>query len=239
MSNITIGFIILRHVNNDLTSKYYLKCYECIRKFFPDNEIVIIDDNSNYDFINQVEDNNLYKTKIINSEYKKRGELLPYFYYLKHNFFDIAIIIHDSVFIKSKINTNINKYKFLWEFDHPCDTVSDEIQLLNYLNNKEELIYFYYKKILWKGCFGGMSVIRYDFLKYIDDKYNIKNLIHHIDSRRYRMAFERVIACVFQYEKLEKSLFRLIHEFCPWGIKYDEEYINNSKLPIVKIWTGR
>jgi hypothetical protein len=53
------------------------------------------------------------------------------------------------------------------------------------------------------------------------------------------MPFERLINCIFQYETLETSLLGIIHEFCPWGIKYDEEYINNSKLPIVKIWTGR
>lgn len=76
-----IGFIILRHVNNDLTNKYWIHCYNCIRKHYQENHILIIDDNSNYNFITNKE---LYKTTIINSEYHQRGELLPYYYYL-HN----------------------------------------------------------------------------------------------------------------------------------------------------------
>ena len=38
-----IGFIILRHVTNQ--NKFILqKCYQCLRKFKPENKIVIIDD---------------------------------------------------------------------------------------------------------------------------------------------------------------------------------------------------
>ena len=91
-----IGFIILRHVNNKLTNKYWIHCYNCIRKFYKENKIIIIYDNSNYNFITNEK---LYKTTIINSEYPKRGELLPYYYYLHNKLFDVAVIIHDSVFI--------------------------------------------------------------------------------------------------------------------------------------------
>ena len=74
MSN--IGFIILRHVNNETTNKYWLHCYNCIREHYPENSILIIDDNSNYNFITNEQ---LYKTNIINSEYPGRGELLTYY----------------------------------------------------------------------------------------------------------------------------------------------------------------
>ena len=47
----TIGFIILRHVNNKETSIYWKKCYESIRRFYKENQIMIIDDNSNYEYI--------------------------------------------------------------------------------------------------------------------------------------------------------------------------------------------
>ena len=79
----TIGFIVLRHVNNELTNKYWIYSYHCIRKFYPENFIIIIDDNSDYKYIT---DEKLYKTKIINSEFPKRGELLPYYYFLFSSF---------------------------------------------------------------------------------------------------------------------------------------------------------
>ena len=39
----TIGFIILRHVNSKSTDRYWKRSYDCVRKFYPENEIVIID----------------------------------------------------------------------------------------------------------------------------------------------------------------------------------------------------
>ena len=41
-----IGFIILRNVDTIDRNKYWIKCYNCIRKFYPENKILIIDDNS-------------------------------------------------------------------------------------------------------------------------------------------------------------------------------------------------
>ena len=91
-----VGFIILRYVINELTNKYWIKCVDSIRQYYPENKILIIDDNSNYDFIT---DKKLYKTTVINSEFHKRGELLPYYYYLHNKLFDVAVIMHDSAFI--------------------------------------------------------------------------------------------------------------------------------------------
>jgi hypothetical protein len=39
-----IGFIILRHVNNETTNYYWQDCYNHIRKYYPENIIMIIDD---------------------------------------------------------------------------------------------------------------------------------------------------------------------------------------------------
>ena len=40
-----IGFIILRHVNSSITNEYWKECYRCIKKNYPTNRILIIDDN--------------------------------------------------------------------------------------------------------------------------------------------------------------------------------------------------
>ncbi len=164
----TFGFIVLRHVNNESTNRYWIKCVNSIRKYYPENNILIIDDNSDYNFITN---ETLYKTTIINSEYPKRGELLPYYYYLHNKLFDVAMIIHDSVFINTYIDMNVEKYKMLWDFEHYWDQIVDETKMINMFNDLE-LTKFYKDKSLWKGCFGCMSIITHDYLTYIN-----KNMI--------------------------------------------------------------
>ncbi len=144
----SFGFIILRHVNNALTNAYWIKCVNNIRQYYPENNILIIDDNSDYNFITNVY---LYKTTIVNSEYPNRGELLPYYYYLHNKLFDVAMIIHDSVFINSYIDISVEKYKFLWEFEHDWDQIKDETIMINIFNDLE-LKKLYENKDLWKGC---------------------------------------------------------------------------------------
>ena len=228
------GFIVLRHVNSEKSNKYWINCINCIRQFYPENKILIIDDNSNYSFIKEEK---LYKTTIINSEYHKRGELLPYYYYLHNKLFDIAIIIHDSVFINKYIDFSVDKYKLLWEFEHDWDQIRDETRMINCFNNKE-LLNFYENKNLWKGCYGGMSIITYDFLTYINSKYDISKLLNYVLNRDNRMSFERVIGCILQKEGDKNTLLGNIHEYCKWGLSFDE--IDDYKhLPLIKCWTGR
>ena len=144
-----LGFIILRHVNNVLTNKYWIRCYKCIRNFYLDNPILIIDDNSDYSFVSNCNSDNdinmrgiichdtflpfqeqlhnttikLHNTTIINSEFKKRGELLPYYYYLRHQFCKTAVILHDSVFLNQKMDFTVNDYKMIWDFEHNWDQI--------------------------------------------------------------------------------------------------------------------
>jgi hypothetical protein len=233
-----LGFIILRHVNNELTNKYWIHSVNSIRQYYPENEILIIDDNSNYNFIT---DEKLYKTTIIQSEYPKRGELLPYYYYLHNKLFDVAVIIHDSVFINMYIDFDVNfhvdKYMLLWEFEHYWDQIEDETIMIHAFND-DELTKFYENKDLWKGCFGGMSIIRHDFLKHVNSKYDISKLLDYILNRYNRCSFERVIACLLQKESKKETLLGNIIEYCPWGITFDEKE-HYANLPLIKCWTGR
>lgn len=231
-----IGFIILRHISKQQHNLFWIECYDSIRKFYPDYPIVIIDDNSNYNYITHKE---LYNCTIIKSQFPKRGEFLPYYYFLKFKFFDTAVIIHDSVFINSKIDFNINDFLFLWHFEHDWDQIQDETKMIN-LFNDTDLLHLYKNKSLWKGCFGAMSIIQYDYLKSVNDKYNLDLLIPLITSRFNRCSFERVIACLlFINSKNNKySLFGDIHKYSKWGIDFFNKH-NYKHLPIIKIWSGR
>lgn len=229
-----IGFIMLRHVNSELTNNYWIHCYNCIRKYYPENIIIIIDDNSNFKYITEKV---LYKTHYIQSEYHGRGELLPYYYYLHNKLFDTAVIIHDSIFFNSYMNLSVNKYKILWQFEHGSDQIEDETRML-LLFNDPNLLRFHENKNLWKGCFGGMSIITYDYLSDINKKYDISKLLDCVLNRYNRCSFERVIACLLQIDEKNNSYLGDIRRYCPWGITFNQkEYFSN--LPLIKVWTGR
>jgi hypothetical protein len=70
------GFIITRHVNSEKTNKYWNNCVKCIKRLYPLKKIIIIDDNSNYNYVKS--DFNYNNVEIIQSEYPGRGELFPY-----------------------------------------------------------------------------------------------------------------------------------------------------------------
>jgi hypothetical protein len=230
----TIGFIILRHVNSEKTNIYWQFCYDSIRKFYPENNIIIIDDNSDYNYITSKE---LYKVKIIRSEYPGRGELLPYYYYLSNKLFDVAFIIHDSVFIQKPIDICVNKYQITWDFGHGADQIEDETKMIN-LFNDDKLLKFYQDQSLWTGCFGGMTTITHDFLTQVNNKYNLSTLIDAVKTRHDRMSFERVFACLLQIEAPQNTRFGNIHNYMPWATSYEDRHLH-TKLPLLKVWTGR
>ncbi len=205
----TFGFILLRHVINEETNKSWIRCYESIRKFYF-NDIIIIDDNSNKDFLT---DHPLVDTKIIQSEFPKRGEFLPYYYYIKNNFFSRAVVLHDSMVINKYYDfMNINKfnnYSRIFSFSNSayqidiehfkefCNYVKEGNNIYRYhLNNIKNLI----------GCFGVCYVIDYDFLQSIEKRFNITNLVNIIDTRKKRMTLERFLSCLFEYNRGQRFI---------------------------------
>jgi hypothetical protein len=242
-----IGFIIVRHVNSEITNQLWQECYKSIRVFY-DNPIIIIDDNSDSKFLTTLEMTNV---RVIQSEYPKRGELLPYYYLLKEGWFDIAVILHDSVFIQAPIKFN-EPNRYLWHFtSHDWDNKQGEIECIRKLKNHESLLEFYNSTEKWNGCFGVMSIITYNMIHDINMKYNFFILLDTIVTRSDRMMIERVFAVVLAYESgLNKdncSYFGNIQTYCNWGfnemytiVNYLEDKANNNiNLPVVKLWLGR
>lgn len=238
-----IGFIILRHVNTEKSNRYWQECHNNIRIWYPNNPIVVIDDNSNPTFLGDnvwLKDKELINTTLIQSEYPGRGELLPYYYYAKEKFFDTAVIIHDSVIINKYFDFSVEKYKILWSFLHINNVPECETAMMKHLSNHEELLTFYNNQDLWRGCFGCMSVIKHEYLKELDNKYCFSNLLNYVLTRNDRMYFERVIACMLQINSKPHNFCLLgdIHAYCLWGIPFD--FIEDFKhLPIIKYWSGR
>lgn len=259
------GFIVLRHVNSELTNEYWNESVKCIRRFYPQRKIVVIDDNSNKDFIKA--DFEYKNIEYIQSEFPQRGELLPYYYFHKHHFFENAIIIHDSVFIHRRINFDaLKNLKVvpLWHFSFGKDeNYKRSLEIASYLKNNDEikkelqLLGNKYQllglnKSYWAGCFGVQSYINYNFLDYLQQKYNLFNMLKIIKCRADRCCLERIYGLIIGLESVElkkmKSLLGSIATYSNgeygWGYSYNQykDYMNKytkSPAPIVKVWSGR
>lgn len=230
-----IGFIILRHMRDERTSRFWYESYSCIRKYYPENPIMIIDDNSDSRFINRDFEGGLKNVIFIQSEYPGRGELLPFIYYLRNRFCEKVVIIHDSVFFNCLIDFYVDDYSFLWYFEsRVIENREKEIGLLSIYGDKS-LVDIYNSKN-WVGCFGLMMVISYEFLEKVNSKYNLEKLIDKIKGRCDRQYLERALAIILQRLKYQRSLLGDILKYCKWGGLYKEMYLH---LPIIKVWSGR
>ena len=253
------GFIITRHVRSEKTNNYWINCVRCIKKFYPNKKIVIIDDNSDKKFLKDLYNfQNSYNIKVIESEFPGRGELLPYYYFLKHKFFNNAIIIHDSVFFHRRIHfEKINGVMVLplWHFPPDKENYTNTLRISDMLQNNHEIqkkisleeMILSLKHIKWYGCFGVQSFINHDFLKHIEQKYHITNMIKSVTCRNDRCSLERILGIIFftEYNKLIdiKSVFGCIFTYQRWGYTF-EDYQNDIKKnkisrPVIKVWTGR
>ena len=82
------------------------------------------------------------------------------------------------------------------------------------IDNKEDIINYHKKNVnVLTGNFGIMSVIDHNFLKNLQEKYNLLNLINVIKNRNLRIILERFMHTLCKKylldnnKKLKKSLF--------------------------------
>lgn len=236
-----LGFVIVRHVVNNMTDEYWKESYNCIRKFYPAETypILIVDDDSDKRYLKS--DIELHNCQVVESEYKRVGELLGYYYFHKLRFAEKAVIIHDSVFFNSFID--FSKYEgvhTLWSFAHDWDENSDTLKLISYLDNNEEMIQRFNQKDTWLGCFGCISVIDWELLDKINSRYNLfTNLIPHIKNRPDRCCMERVLACAFANFTSNPCVLMDIHKYGWWLTYHDYKLGKLAHLPVIKVWTGR
>ena len=235
------GFMMTRHVNSEVTNKYWNESYRCIRRLYPDTLIVIIDDNSKEELVR--EEQYLENCALIKSEFPGAAELLPYYYLHKYKFFHTAIIIHDSVFIQKKLDLGgIDGVKFLWHINHEFNMPEDEKKILKILEN-QELLKLHGKRELWHGSFGVQSIIKLNFLEILQKNYEFLTLVHHINNRHLRTVLERIFAVICSHQignKIPSSYGYIFDSFSIFPHYTFDQYLNNPKnLPIYIVWSGR
>ena len=174
----SLGFVIVRHMCDERSSQYWYKSCQYIRKFYPDAPIVIVDDDSERQYVDTSLEETIPDLTMIQSEFPRCGEMLGYYYYWKHRWFQRAVVMHDSVFLTRWVD--FEKYKevrFLWCFvSKQCNNVEIESDMFRRIGGD---LYFpmYEQKEVWKGCFGVMSVIEYKFLKKIENIFTVLPMV--------------------------------------------------------------
>ena len=222
---------------NKSINKAWVECYNSIRKFYK-NKIMIIDDNSNKEFLSDI---NLENTIIIESSFKGRGEILPYYYFLKYKFCNKLFVMHDSMILRKKID--FSKFKdfknFTRVFSFPnacykidikyfkdfCECVKRGDNILKYHNeNKNRLI----------GCFGVCYFIDYDFLEFIERKYSISDLTKIVDNRDKRKLLKDFYLVYLRWNIIQKNAqIYLVIYLIQLGKK------SNESVVIEKLFFGR
>lgn len=261
--NKKFGIILTRYITSEKTNIYWNQCIKLIRYLYgTDILIVVIDDNSDTEFVKS--DYDYENIKIINSEYPKRGELLPYIYYLKYKWFDRAIIIHDATFFHKKINiSSINEEVLpIWHFERDRENIDNIIRIATTLKNSIVVIHKLDMRLIpkynslgfimpideWSGCFGCQSIINLSFLERLQRKYEITNMIDVVTCRKDRCSLERILGCLFYLESPSlikyPSLMGNILKLNIWGTTIEEymDDLNTKKIvkyPIMKVWSGR
>lgn len=260
------GFILTRHVTSIATNKYWNNSLLLLRTLYPLKRVIIIDDNSDYTYVSRTNENvdnnnNIYSTQyvtVIQSEYTGRGELLPYYYLLKHRYFENAVILHDSVFFHRRLEFEKlkgQKVVPLWHFNSDRENIGNTLFIATALKNSQRVVNRLKKEGVvlgmdvdkWNGCFGVQSYINLSFLEMIESKYKITNLISKVRCRADRCCLERIMGCIFCVEcpqlVSKPSLFGDIMQYQSWGYTYDAYMTDVTKglIPkhVIKVWTGR
>lgn len=242
------GFIMLRHVNSELSNAYWQDCYDSIRTHYPYHKIVIIDDNSDPRFLRR---KTLANTYVVESEYVGRGELLPYIYYARTKFFEKAIILHDSVFVNQKLDlSGTDSFTPIWQFERLIFDNAEDVKLQLEVFSDPELIHAY-ENNEWVGVFGGMSVVTHECLQRLIKRFDLTLLVDFVKTRRDRIAFERTLSVLANVtnsvpanvtkksvSEPRQSIYGSIHKYCKYGIGYAGRSAT-AHLPLTKVWTGR
>lgn len=198
----SLGFVIGRHIANASHANLCFRAYSSIRRFYPDNLILIVDDGSSMPDPHRYD----YRTIVVNSNARGSGEFGLYYYYYITRLFDRAVFLHDSMVIKKPLQLPPLPVTFLWHFNRhkALHVVKSEIEtLLAALADRGDAERKY-RSNTWLGMYGCCCVVTWDCLDKIVQKYKLFALLPSVNSRILRCAMERVLGFLFS-EELDRT----------------------------------
>lgn len=233
------GFIIPSYINSEYSFTILKECVSRISSFHPDIPIVIIDDCSVIDLkeIFQLEKNILVEK----SFFPGAGEMNPYYHFLKNKYFDIGIIIQDSMLLKKPVE-NIQSdtpIRFIWHFENhrtdwkiitePTTSYNNLNKIITHYDLIRDFVYksfddidpfrqffdtFYSNMENWVGCLGVMSIVKLEFLEKLEDDIKWSRVMPLIKNRRHRMVMESLfpIFCFYK-ERIHYPINSFVYDY--------------------------
>lgn len=256
-----VGFIIPSFCRTEQHLDVLKYCIKSIRKFYPNNKIIIINDFSLIDisipFINDLNIN------IVMSTQKGAADISTYKYFYNNKLFDIAVIIQDSMFFENKVDIldKVENVLPLWHaINHRIEwdtTIVPRNQIPDIYKNEikthSENIITHIKKILgdteftryalnlykqkerWSVTFGPSTIISHKFLTELQEKTNILTLFSQLKTNWQRRIAESVFSLGIHYllgdETNEKSLNGLYYD----GIRHPSSICYNKQIQIQEL----
>ena len=247
-----VSIFITTKVSNNEQLEILKTAMEYAHKWYPNNKIFIIDDNSETPILKNMFTHK--NTEIIKSEFPGAGELLRlyyYFYTLKPTKW--AICVHDSQFINSVFKIPNEPYQFLFYATHTYDQPPYEINLIKSLKNNELTAFYNHYKLDWHVAFGVQCMVSWNFLAEVNRKLPnwLKIIAPQVKTRVDRMCMERITSCIFSFIRLAKQAmfgdifaftYKITHGYKSWGMTYREFLAHRHELenaPTIKVWVGR
>jgi hypothetical protein len=222
----TFGFLIPCHVVSQDSFQTFCECISGLQRLYPEiPKILFYNKQTSFD-ISQLEFIQKDPTiRLITTRYCE-GEMNVYKHYYEEKYFDMAILLHDSFVLKKQFQNldAIEDINYIWNFTnhrvhwHIVEQPKTEYNKQHNIKNLDDLIlhlvtksfdhssdfykYFmdiYHKKDKWVGCYGSLSIIRHDFLKQVQEKTQIFNVIPNIKDKWDRVSMESILTLAFQY----------------------------------------
>lgn len=210
------GFIVVTHCSTDAHVTMLHDSLGALHRHHPAVPIVLIDDWSPLPL--QLDRLSLPLTVERSVLTPGAAEVLPYLYYFKNRYFDVAVILHDSMQLQRPLVgiDQVTTVKFIRYFtcheDWPqIPEPETAYNRRHHIQTHEDLIHHlvstqandflweqfsrrYAPKSEWRGCFGVMSIIHHDFLRYLQEKTEILTLFQVVHTNRTRRAMETLFA---------------------------------------------
>lgn len=218
-----LGFIIPSYCDSDLHLAQLNRCIHSIRRFHPNETILVINDYSKVDISSIT--NQYNNIQIIDSPCKGAGDMVTYMVYRDHPLFKKAVIIQDSMALEKKIDRleTIDTIQYLWYFTNHrlhwsiIEEPQNEYNISHNIKNHDDLVLhcidtlvqkedfkkfakdLYHEKDKWSGCFGCLSIVNYSFLEELNNKTGIIEILSQMNNNRLRRAAESIfaLACLF------------------------------------------
>ena len=264
----SISFYITRSVRNEEHLLIFLECIESIQKVYPDSPIIVIKDNETFNFteygIEDKDENNIY---YINSEFNGAAESLRFYYYwkvctdrVKYSYIpatNYAICMHESMFIHSKIILDhVNKYGYedLFTARKDWNIPDDELAIIDIIPKNNDILEVEYFKDNWHTNFGVCSVVTFEFLNRVNEKFNVftSEFLNKIKTHEQRVALERIWGLMFACINFNPyTVYGDINTYHGWMVQrfklkkdfyykfYNENREYYANFPIIKCWCGR